>query len=352
MYFKETGVHPMLAYMTSEDAGDLLDTTLIAKDGDVRCHAIIILSKLGLQHDQGESRDYTIIVPDFCVQDLEQMLSYCYIGRCISQIPEVLSSLLAAFNLNCAVEYRSPVSVDVSRGESDVPIAASQVSEAASEVSIVAREVFIEAREVSLAATDVPVAVSEVSIAASDVSIVANELSIDASEVSIDDCEMLIEVGEGLTVKLKDILSDRVPQDGQNNEIEIPVVIGKNKPGKENRKIKVLNPEELKCNYCEMVFKYKQNLGRHIKEYHLKKSDEFNCDSCKVVFRRKEHLEAHIASKSCLKSLSHECKNCKKMFSTAEKVKSHVLKNCAKKYFCSLCLGFFMKKKEFLSHNH
>ena len=64
-----------------QDAGDLLDTTLVAKDGEVRCHAIIMLSQLALHLDQQEGHDYTIIVPDFCLQDLKEMLSYCYIGR-------------------------------------------------------------------------------------------------------------------------------------------------------------------------------------------------------------------------------------------------------------------------------
>ena len=274
--------------------------------------------------------------------------------RCSSKIPEVLSTLLAAFNLNRAAEHQSPVFVDVPRSESDVSLSARQVSKAASEVSLAASEVFIEVREVSIATIDVPVVASEISIAASDVSIVANELSIDANEVSIEDCEMFIEIGEGLTMQLSDILSDKVSQEGQNNEINIPVVIGKNKPRKENKKIKVLNPDQFKCNYCEMDFKYKQTLKRHIKEYHLEKSDEFTCDSCKLVFRRKEHKEAHLTSKSCVERLSYdyECKNCKKMFSTAEKLNGHLVKNCTKKYFCSICLKFFMKKKEFLSHNH
>ena len=61
-------------------AEEHLDTILIGNNGEVRCHASIILSKCCYYLDL--SRDsFTIIVPDFTVHELEQMLVYCYTGR-------------------------------------------------------------------------------------------------------------------------------------------------------------------------------------------------------------------------------------------------------------------------------
>ena len=124
-----------------------------------------------------------------------------------------------------------------------------------------------------------------------------------------------------------------------------------------NKKVKVINPEatdsNIKCDYCEMSFKYKQTLNRHVKEFHLDKTDLFVCESCNFVFRRKENLQRHIL-KTCLKKLNlvYKCKNCKLMFDNEVKLNTHVEKNCTKKYLCITCLKYFKKKKDFLSHDH
>ena len=66
--------------LLNKGAGDLLDTNLICKDGQIRCHSVIILHKISacLKDVKG---DINIMVPDFTVNELEQMLLYCYTGR-------------------------------------------------------------------------------------------------------------------------------------------------------------------------------------------------------------------------------------------------------------------------------
>ena len=62
-------------------AGDLLDTTLFAKDGDIQCHSVVVLSQIRPYLDQHHGGSYNIILPDFVIADLEHMLNYCYFGR-------------------------------------------------------------------------------------------------------------------------------------------------------------------------------------------------------------------------------------------------------------------------------
>ena len=61
-------------------AEEHLDTVLIGCDGEVRCHASIILAKCCHYLDPNK-KNFIIFVPDFTLQELEQMLMYCYTGR-------------------------------------------------------------------------------------------------------------------------------------------------------------------------------------------------------------------------------------------------------------------------------
>ena len=100
-HLKTSGDNPIIGYMTSQvidnnrnqqsemywneviilqGAGGLLDTTLIGQDGEVRCHSVIILHNV-FDYLRDVRGDITIVLPDFKVHDLEQMLLYCYTGR-------------------------------------------------------------------------------------------------------------------------------------------------------------------------------------------------------------------------------------------------------------------------------
>jgi len=302
--------HPILAYMTSEGVGDLLDTTLIAKDGKVLCHAVVILSRLSSYLDQQPGGDYTIMLPDFSTKDLEQMLSYCYTGRCTGRLPGDLSSLLHVMNFR--------------KKQADITAAA-----------------IVQTRRSGTNQSDQILEEVE-----------NNEFNVSVVSSSNSSCVQN-------TSKSPDIVgSDEYPKvcavmNPINNNDANPTTNHNIMP----KKVRVLNPQSsdnLKCNYCDMNFMYTQNLWRHIREYHLNNIDEFVCESCRFVFKRKDHLERHRISKVCLKevTLNSECKNCKKMFMNVDQLKRHVQKNCTKKFFCNTCLKFFMKKKDFLYHKH
>ena len=78
--------------------------------------------------------------------------------------------------------------------------------------------------------------------------------------------------------------------------------------------------------------------------------ESLQCGACSVEFGSKYHLERHLASKNCLSNLSHECKDCKANFVSQDKLKVHRVKNCLKKYFCSICFTFFKSKKLYENH--
>ena len=77
----KTSVKLLLNFLLElQDGGNLVDTTLVGSDGVVMCHGMIVLPRIQpyLQMGQG---NFTIILPDFTINDLEEMLCYCYTGR-------------------------------------------------------------------------------------------------------------------------------------------------------------------------------------------------------------------------------------------------------------------------------
>ena len=103
------------------------------------------------------------------------------------------------------------------------------------------------------------------------------------------------------------------------------------------------------CKYCEKHLASYKSLWRHINEIHLLKR-EFACENCSFVSKRGEHMESHDCE--IYTNLNLDCKRCKMKFNTNSKLETHKAKNCKNKYFCTFCLKFFIKKKEFKSHVH
>ena len=97
LHLKHNPDHPVLKYMASEvinfefpfwfvnillwfqNAARLLDTTLIANDGEIRCHAAVVLANMSFLEQY--QKDYIVILPDCTCNDIEEMLSICYTGR-------------------------------------------------------------------------------------------------------------------------------------------------------------------------------------------------------------------------------------------------------------------------------
>ena len=56
----------------------------------------------------------------------------------------------------------------------------------------------------------------------------------------------------------------------------------------------VVSVEEIACDQCDFVFKYKKNLNVHKKRKHSKESrPDFKCDECGKIFQLKNSLTRH-----------------------------------------------------------
>jgi len=125
------------------------------------------------------------------------------------------------------------------------------------------------------------------------------------------------------------------------------------------KKIKVLFPDKRRnlvpdnivCELCQKIIKYKKNLPKHMSDFHQNSfSDKLSCDICNIQYTSNYNLKRHINSRNCLRNLSHQCKKCKTRFVSPAKLKEHVEKNCPKKYFCSICICFFKYKYKYQEH--
>ena len=108
-------------------------------------------------------------------------------------------------------------------------------------------------------------------------------------------------------------------------------------------------------NEQSLFFQYKRNLAKHLSDFHAsQKKNELFCEHCGMHFLSKFNLERHLKSKNCSLNLTHQCNKCKARFMSQAKLINHELKNCPKKYFCSICFAFFGSKAEYKSHisNH
>ena len=144
-------------------------------------------------------------------------------------------------------------------------------------------------------------------------------------------------------------VSKNVAEDNNNDTENVDNVAISNNNGQKNTKR--IQPDNVKCNYCGVIIKFKKNLRRHILSAHsLGNEDGFNCLECNSSFGSQYHFDRHISSSNCLKNLNYDCKKCKKKFTSAEKLAVHLLKNCPKKFMCTYCLTFFRAKKDYLSH--
>jgi len=340
--------HPVLAYITSEDAGALLDTTLVAKNGRLRCHGVIILAGVSEYLDKRSIGDFTVLLPDFSVEELDELLCFCYAGRYNEKCVEIVSSLLTTFNLigqssagpdRSSIGHPSSVAPDrssIGHQSSVVAPARSSIGHQSSAVaptkssmchqSSAAAPVRSSIGHQSSAAAPVRSSIGHQSSAAAP----ARSSSGHQSSAAAHDSRLIGQFSDSYSGK--DISGGNI-----------------------KAKVKVLMPVyKYTCAYCEDSFQYRQSLSRHLKEIHFKESDKYNCDLCKLEFTRKESMDRHLSSKSCLKSSSniYQCKSCKKLFSEPSKLKTHVEKNCDRKYFCNICCKFFKKKCDFKSHEH
>ena len=85
---------------------------------------------------------------------------------------------------------------------------------------------------------------------------------------------------------------------------------------------KYKSSEEFKCKLCKLTFKYKKNLGAHVKSQHTA-SGTFQCDECEASFRSKRNLVAHKKYKHEPVTRDFSCPFCGKSFSKRWILKRH-----------------------------
>jgi len=140
------------------------------------------------------------------------------------------------------------------------------------------------------------------------------------------------------------------------------------------------NEQIQKCEQCQMTFRYKRHLDRHL-EGHQKN----NCTHCNEKFARRKHLEVHLFRAHGERVIKHPhlcdvcprnfpkrallnrhrakhsyqdgkvCSECGDMISTDINEKEHKEKHCKKKQFkCQQCSQTFSIEQTYLSHiqNH
>ena len=108
---------------------------------------------------------------------------------------------------------------------------------------------------------------------------------------------------------------------------------------------------QFKCPECEKVFRFKQNLSRHINLHTGAKP--FICEYCARQFRDASALVVHVKIKHNDRSnLPHACDICNKRFCNKSSKDTHVLlHNADKKFMCDKCgnsfrTEFYLKRHE------
>lgn len=140
------------------------------------------------------------------------------------------------------------------------------------------------------------------------------------------------------------------------------------------------NEQTQKCEQCQMTFRYKRHLDRHL-EGHQKN----NCTHCNEKFARRKHLEVHLFRAHGERVIRHPylcdvcprsfpkrallnrhrakhsyqegkvCPECGNMINTDANEEEHKEKHCKKKQFkCQQCFQTFSIEQTYLSHiqNH
>ena len=111
--------------------------------------------------------------------------------------------------------------------------------------------------------------------------------------------------------------------------------------------------KQLKCDFCDGIFKRKQNLARHTSLYHEKPRDhtKIQCKMCEKQFSFSHLLEQH--EKRIHSENTHPCDLCEKMFSNRNLLERHIdyVHNENKVRFkCDLCDKSYKSNDYLLAH--
>ena len=76
--------------------------------------------------------------------------------------------------------------------------------------------------------------------------------------------------------------------------------------------------EQLKCQFCDGIFKRRQNLAHHTSMYHEKPPEQtfhsYCCDLCEKIFSNRSLLERHIDYVHNENKVRFQCDKCDKSY--------------------------------------
>ncbi|KAL9700480.1 hypothetical protein quinque_003921 [Culex quinquefasciatus] len=135
--------------------------------------------------------------------------------------------------------------------------------------------------------------------------------------------------------------------------------------------------DRLKCEYCQKIFKVKQDLQEHVKAVHLGEI-VFKCETCGTEYRSKTALRNHQARHSDVynfpcqqcdkkfkvkillhkhiqsvhKEASLECEHCFQMFHFKFKLLDHIenVHKIRMRFFCDVCVASFYSQDDLATH--
>lgn len=136
-----------------------------------------------------------------------------------------------------------------------------------------------------------------------------------------------------------------------------------------------IHPVEYKCQFCDLVFRYRTALMNHYQDSHtdeaytcemcdksftavqtwrahncLMNEGHFCCDVCGKIFKHRTILRTHQKSHSVER---YSCEFCQKQFVLMSQYKTHLKRHSnEKKFQCEHCLKGFKEKREMIRHLH
>ena len=100
----------------------------------------------------------------------------------------------------------------------------------------------------------------------------------------------------------------------------------------------------LKCNFCNVKFKYNTSLKVHMNKYH---KEDVKCDFCDLNFETQQAKMGHIETDHQIKEILI-CNFCKKNFSRRFNLKRHI--STVHDYHCGICDRKFTEQRLWRNH--